>query len=139
MIFRVLIATAAVLACFFMPSFVASEYTEMLDLLQDGILSGTLIVIVLRYVKGTTAILIAIIEACLIVLAGCYAINFNNRHSMYVAINYTTLHDAAFWLELAIIGARLITGYKEIGADCRSSASRHSAASFFASHRERRK
>lgn len=117
MIARILIAAAIVVACFFIPSLVDSKYLEIRDLLQDGIMSAAVIVLMLWIVRGWTAIFICIIEAFLIFVAAYYGYHFQDRHTLYLAINYTTLHSAAFYLELAIIGIRTITGFREIGAD----------------------
>lgn len=117
MIARILVAAAAVIACFFVPSLVASQHTELWDLLQDGIMSGVIIVLMLWVVRGVTGILICIIEAFLIAVAALYGLHFENRHTFYFAMNYTPIHDAAFYLELAIIGTRTLFGLREIGAD----------------------
>jgi len=119
MIAKILISFLIVVGCFAIPSIVSSQYTEILDLLQDGILSAGVIVLMLVVIKGWTAITICIIEAFLILIAIIYGINFDNRHNLYVAINYVLIHKVAFVLELAIITARIITGYREIGADYR--------------------
>ena len=117
MIARILIAAAAVIACFFTPSLVASQHTELWDLLQDGVMSGVVIVLMLRGVGGVTGILICIIEAFLIAVAALYGWHYENRHTFYLAMNYTPIHDGAFLLELAIIGTRTLFGLREIGAD----------------------
>lgn len=137
MIAKVLIAFAIVIGCFWFPSLVASPYTEIWDLLQDGIQSAGVIVLMLYAVRGWTAISICIIEAFLIAIALLYGVRFDDRHTMYLAINYTLLHDAAFWLELAIITVRTITGYRQIGADYRSRNASNSAHFIGAGNRER--
>lgn len=137
MIAKVLIAFAVVISCFAMPSLVDSEYTEITSLLEDGILSVAVIVLMLTVVRGWTAIFICIIEAFLIAVAALYGFRFDDRHTMYLAINYTLLHEAAFWLELAIITVRTITGYRQIGADYRRYIAGNSARSIGAGNRER--
>lgn len=117
---KILIAFSIVIGCFFIPSLVASPHTEIWDLLQDGVQSFGVIALMLYAVRGWTSILICIIEAFLIFVAIMYGVRFENRHTMYLAINYTSLHQAAFALELAIITVRTITGYRQIGADYRS-------------------
>lgn len=117
MIARILIALAVVIACFLTPSLVASPYTELWDLLQDGIMSAVVIVLMLSVVRGMTGVLICIIEASLIAVATLYGLRFEDRHTFYLALHYTPIHDAAFYLELAIIGARTLLGLREIGAD----------------------
>lgn len=137
MIARILIALSVVIGCFYIPSFVDSPYTEVMDLLQDGIMSGAVIALMLWVVRGWSAILICIIEAFLIFVAAYYGYHFNDRHTLYLAINYTKLHDAAFFLELAIIVVRIITGLKEIGADYSRYTSGNTASIFDSGNRER--
>ena len=137
MIARILIALAVVVACFVAPSLVASPYTELWDLLQDGVMSAAVIALMLRVVRGVTAILICIIEAFLIFTAVLYGIHFDARHSAPVALNYTAIHDAAFYLELAIIGARTLLGLREIGADVSRIVAGNSAPSVGGGHSER--
>lgn len=137
MILKVVIAFAIVTCCFAMPTLVDSDYTEITSLLEDGILSGLVIALMLTVVRGWTAIIICIIEAFLIGVAVLYGIRFDDRHTMYLAINYTILHKAAFWLELAIISIRTITGYRQIGADYRSYIAGNSANTLGASNRGR--
>ena len=117
MIARILLAFAAVVGCFLTPSLVASPYTELWDLLQDGVMSAAVIAFMLVAVRGWTGILIGTIEAVLIAVSVVYGCHFEGRHTLFVAVNYTAIHDAAFSLELAIIGARTLTGFREIGAD----------------------
>jgi len=137
MIARILIALAIVVVCFSIPSMVASPYTEIWDLLQDGIQSALVIALMLYAVKGVTAILICLIEAFLILIAIMYGIRFDDRHTLYFAINYTVLHEAAFCLELAIITVRTITGYREIGADYSRFFANHTVPFIDRRHSER--
>jgi len=137
MIAKILMALAIVVACFSVPSLVASPYTEIWDLLQDGIQSALVIALMLYAVRGVTAILICLIEAFLILIAIMYGLRFDDRHTLYFAINYTVLHQAAFALELAIIGIRTITGFKEIGADYSRYIASHSVPFFDRRHSER--
>jgi hypothetical protein len=96
---------------------VASPHTELWDLLQDGVMSAAVIALMLLVVRGWTAILICVIESFLIFVAVLYGCGFQNRQTLFVAINYTAIHDAAFYAELAIISARTLFGLREIGAD----------------------
>jgi hypothetical protein len=137
MIAKILMAFVIVVVCFSVPSLVASPYTEIWDLLQDGLQSAGVIALMLYVVRGWTAILICIIEAFLIAVAIIYGLRFDDRETLYFAINYTALHQAAFALELAIIGIRTITGFREIGADYSRYIASHSVPFFDLRHIER--
>jgi len=139
MIAKILIAFAIVIGCFAVPSFVASPYTEVWDLLQDGIQSAGVIALMLYAVRGWTAILICLIEAFLILVAIMYGLRFDGRHTFYFAINYTLLHDAAFWLEIAIISTKAIMGYRQIGADYSRIIASHPVPFVERRHSERNK
>lgn len=137
MIARILIALFVVIGCFYFPSLVKSPYLELADLKQHGITSAAVIALMLWAVRGITAILICIIEVFLIGVAWYYAIHFEERHTLYVAIHYKALHNAAFFIELAIIVVRIITGLKEIGADYSNYNADNTASNFNSGNRER--
>lgn len=137
MIGRILIAAAAVLACFYMPSLVDSEFTELASLRENSLLSAVVIVLMISFVRGWTGLAICIIEAFLIAANLHIAYAWDIRSSVYLAINYTTLHQAAFALELAIISIRIITGLRQIGADIDSYRYRNSASNRAGSNSER--
>lgn len=137
MIAKILIATAVVIACFYMPSMVESEFTELSSLRENSILSAIVIVLMLSFVRGWTGLTICIIEAFLIAANLHIAYMWDSRASFYLAINYTILHQTAFTLELAIISVRIITGLREIGADIDNFRYRRTALNRDNSNRER--
>lgn len=137
MIGRILIAVVTVIACFYMPSVVDSEFTELASLRENSILSAIVIVLMIMFVRGWTGVAIGIIEAFLIAVNLHIAYTWEMRSSVYLAINYTTLHQAAFAIELAIISARIITGLRQIGADIDNYRYRNSAHNRTGSNSER--
>lgn len=137
MIARILIAAITVVACFYMPSVVDSEFTDLAALRENSFLSAIVIALMIAFVRGWTGLAICIIEAFLIAINLHIAYTWEIRSSVYLAINYTTLHQAAFALELAIISARIITGLRQIGADIDSYRYRNSAANSDSRNSER--
>jgi hypothetical protein len=120
MISRILIAFAVVIGCYFFPSYVDSEYTNLARLRENTYFSAALIACALIFVRGWTAIFICLVECCLMYCNLHMAFNWDLRDTIFISQHYTTLQQAAFYTELAIIGARIITGLREIGADADS-------------------
>lgn len=117
MILRVLIAASLVVLCYFFPSQVDSEYTDLSRLRENTRFSAALVCAVLFFVRGWTAICLSIIEGLLITGNFYLAINWDLRETLFIGINYSLIQSNAFYLELAIIALRLLIGLRRIGAE----------------------
>lgn len=137
MIARVIIAFALVIGCYLFPSYVDSEYTNLERLRENTWFSAALIAFALHFIRGWTAIFICVVECSIIYCNFHIALNWDLRDTIYISLHYTALQQAAFYAELAIISARIITGLREIGTDADDYIDRIRAFAFGTGDRER--
>jgi hypothetical protein len=139
MILRVLTAVLFLVVCYFFPSSIDSDYTNLAKLRENTYFSSALVVAVLFFVRGWTAIFICIIEGMLITCNFYLAFNWQIRDMLFIGHNYSSIQAIAFYTELSIIALRLIIGLRKIGAELDSYYHRLASITGSTSNRERHK
>ncbi len=117
MIVRVIMAISIVLGSYFLPGITASDYTNLSVLRENSCFHAAVIALMIIFVRGWVGIAICCIELFLIAANFHVAFNWGIRDQIWISSNYSIIQDSAFYLELAIIAVKIITGLREIGTD----------------------